>query len=139
GATEVDLLAVVLENVNVNLRLCDIACQASSDDFAQLFERLASNLHTTDKGVEQSRVVSHNTSVGAGGLLLATGDSQVRVITNSDKQCVVWPDAVVVGHIIQQRRGDLSLRFHGQILGDQIGRDLHHFHHAVLGGVLANQ
>src|SRR5690606_5842469 len=49
GATEVDLLAVVLENVNVNLRLFDIACQASSDDFAQLFERLASNLHITDK------------------------------------------------------------------------------------------
>src|SRR5690554_2421152 len=139
GATEVDLLAVVLDNINVNLGLLDIACQASSDDFTQLFQGLAGNLHITDKWVEQSPVVSHNTSVGAGGLLLAAGDGQFRVIPHSDKQCVVWPDAVVLGYIVQQRRGDLSLGFDGQVLGDQLGRDLHHLHHAVFGGVLANQ
>src|SRR5690606_31790497 len=74
GATEVDLLAVVLDNINVNLGLLDIACQASSDDFTQLFQGLAGYMHITDKGVEQSPIVPYHPSVGAGGLLLAAGD-----------------------------------------------------------------
>src|SRR5690554_933373 len=139
GATEVDLLAVVLDNVHVNLGLLDIARQASSDDFTQLFQGLAGNLHITDKGVEQSPIVPHNPSVSAGRLLLAAGNRQFRVIPHSDEKRVVWPDAVVLGHITQQLRGHLSLGFDGQILRDQLWGDLHHLHHAVLCGVLANQ
>src|SRR5690606_34468306 len=56
-----------------------------------------------------------------------------------DEERVVWPDAVVLGNIVQQRRGHFSLGFDGQILRNQLGCDLHHFHHAVLGGVLADQ
>src|SRR5690554_330820 len=138
-AAEIDLLAVVLENVYVNLGLLDIACQASSDYLTQFFQGLAGYMHITDKWVEQSPIVPYHPSVGAGGLLLAAGDGQFRMIPHSDEERVVWPDAVVLGHIIQQRRGHFSLGFDGQILGDQLGRDLHHFHHAVLGGVLADQ
>src|SRR5690606_25564082 len=137
GAAEVNLLAIVTDDVHINLGLFDIARQASGENFAQLFQRLPGYLNIADKGVEQSSIVAHNPGVGFVCLLLASRYSQLGVIPHSDEERIVWPDAVVLGCVLQQLRGHLSLGFDGQILGDQLWSDLHHLHHAVLCGVLA--
>src|SRR5690554_6673535 len=109
GAAEVNLLAVVTDDVHINLGLFDIARQTSGENFAQLFQGLAGYLHIADKGVEQSAIVAHNPGVGFVCLLLAARHSQFGMVPYGNEERIIGPDPIILGSVFQQSRGDLSL------------------------------
>src|SRR5690554_2233941 len=130
-ATEIDLLAVIFHYVYVNLRLLNIACQARSDNFTKLFQRLASNIHVANKGIEQRTVISYYTCVSSIGLLSTSGNSQLRMIPYGNKQRVVGANPIIFRGVVKQRLRDAEPVHHSLILRNQLGSDLNQLHHAV--------